>query len=111
MVVFETKIKELCRVNGITQKQLYADIGMTDAGMRKMYARNSCEVCLLEKIAQYFKTPIISFFEEGAEMERSTPSQCDASLREENQLLREEIIALHLELAQLRKQSAQKVAG
>ena len=61
MVGFETKIKELCRQNGTTQKQLYAAIGVTDAGMRKMYARNSCEVALLEKIADYFNVPITDF--------------------------------------------------
>ena len=61
MVVFETKIKELCRLKGITQKQLYEAIGVTDAGMRKMYARNSCEVALLEKIAGYFNVPITDF--------------------------------------------------
>lgn len=62
MVGFEAKIKELCRINGITQKQLYAAIGVTDAGMRKMYARNSCEISLLEKIADYFNVPITDFF-------------------------------------------------
>lgn len=63
MVVFETKIKELCRLNGTTQKQLYGAIGVTDAGMRKMYARNSCEVALLEKIADYFNVPITDFLD------------------------------------------------
>lgn len=62
MVGFETKIKELCRQNGKTQKELYAYLGITDAGMRKMYARNSCEVALLEKIADYFSIPVTDFF-------------------------------------------------
>lgn len=53
MVKLEDKIKQLCRVNNVTQKQLYAAIGVTDAGMRKMYARNSCEVTLLEKVASF----------------------------------------------------------
>ena len=63
MVAFETKIKELCKRHNTTQKQLYTAIGVTDAGMRKMYARNSCEVALLEKIADYFSVPITDFFD------------------------------------------------
>lgn len=63
MVGFEQKIKELCKRSGTTQKQLYGAIGVTDAGMRKMYARNSCEVALLEKIAGYFNVPITDFLD------------------------------------------------
>ena len=47
MVRLEDKIKQLCRVNNVTQKELYSAIGITDAGMRKIYARNSCDVTLL----------------------------------------------------------------
>ena len=61
MVGFEAKIKELCKRSGTTQKQLYGAIGVTDAGMRKMYARNSCEVALLEKIAEYFNVSVTDF--------------------------------------------------
>ena len=62
MVGFESKIKQLCRERNITQKQLYAELDVTDAGMRKMFSRNSCEVSFLEKIADYFKVPIGIFF-------------------------------------------------
>lgn len=65
MVRLEDKIKQLCRVNNVTQKQLYSAIGVTDAGMRKMYARNSCDVTLLEKIAGYFNISVSTFFEDG----------------------------------------------
>ena len=65
MVRLEDKIKQLCRVNNVTQKQLYSAIGVTDAGMRKMYARNSCDVTLLEKIAGYFGISVSTFFEDG----------------------------------------------
>lgn len=65
MVRLEDKIKQLCRVNNVTQKQLYSAIGVTDAGMRKMYARNSCDVTLLEKIADYFGISVSTFFEDG----------------------------------------------
>lgn len=65
MVKLEDKIKQLCRVNNVTQKQLYAAIGVTDAGMRKMYARNSCEVTLLEKVASFFEVPISVFFNDS----------------------------------------------
>ena len=65
MVRLEDKIKQLCRVNNVTQKQLYSAIGVTDAGMRKMYARNSCDVTLLEKIAGYFDISVSTFFEDG----------------------------------------------
>ena len=64
MVGFETKIKNLCRANNVTQKQLYESLGISDAGMRKMFARNSCEVSFLEKIAAYFHVPVCYFFDE-----------------------------------------------
>lgn len=41
MVSFETKIKELLRWKNVTHKQFCEAIGITDAGMRKIYARNS----------------------------------------------------------------------
>lgn len=63
MVGFEAKIKQLCREHNVTQKQLYSELGVTDSGMRKMFARNSCEVAFLEKIAEYFKIPIGVFFD------------------------------------------------
>lgn len=63
MVGFEAKIKQLCREHNVTQKQLYSDLSVTDSGMRKMFARNSCEVVFLEKIAEYFKIPIGDFFD------------------------------------------------
>lgn len=64
MVGFEEKVKKLCREHNVTQKQLYSELGVTDAGMRKMYARNSCEVALLEKIASFFSVNICFFFGE-----------------------------------------------
>lgn len=67
MVRLEDKIKQLCRVNNVTQKELYSAIGITDAGMRKIYARNSCDVTLLEKVASYFDIPVSVFFNEGNE--------------------------------------------
>ena len=67
MVRLEDKIKQLCRVNNVTQKELYSAIGITDAGMRKIYARNSCDVTLLEKVASYFDIPVSVFFNEGSE--------------------------------------------
>lgn len=63
MVGFEDNVKRLCREHNCTQKELYAAIGVTDAGMRKMFARNSCEITLLEKIADYFKVPVNYFFD------------------------------------------------
>ena len=65
MVRLEDKIKQLCRINNVTQKQLYSAIGVTDAGMRKMYARNSCEVTLLEKVANFFQVPVSVFFNDS----------------------------------------------
>lgn len=65
MVGFEAKIKQLCRERNVTQKELYAHLDISDAGMRKMYARNSCEVSLLEKIAYFFDVPITTFFDDG----------------------------------------------
>lgn len=88
MVGFEAKVKELCRINGKTQKELYATIGMSDPGMRKMYARNSCEVSLLEKIAEYFSIPVTDFFcdekEKSIEHNENNNDNNNISVRKDN---------------------------
>lgn len=63
MVSLETKIKELLRWKNVTHKQFCEAIGITDAGMRKIYARNSMEVSLLLKVAEFFEIPVSDFFE------------------------------------------------
>lgn len=72
MVGFEAKVKKLCREHNVTQKQLYSELNVTDSGMRKMYARNSCEVALLEKIASFFNVPMRFFFDEEKQFSYSS---------------------------------------
>lgn len=112
MIDYEQKLRNVITHFCETPKSFADLMGVSPQVVSNWLARGIKNIDTLQDILA--KLPNLNaayFFEEGAEMERSTPSQCDASLREENQLLREEIIALHLELAQLRKQSAQKVAG
>lgn len=66
MVVLKDKIHYLLQKNSITHKKFCIDIGISDAGMRKIYTRNSMELFLLQKISDYFKVPISYFTDEAA---------------------------------------------
>lgn len=47
-----------------TQKELCSTVGISDTGLRKIFARDSCETALLKKIAEFFNVSICYFFDE-----------------------------------------------
>lgn len=61
--MLKEKIKALLREQRRTVKELSEYISMTDAGIRKIYERDSCEISTLKLIAEFFKVPITHFFE------------------------------------------------
>lgn len=62
----QKKIQESLKHNGLKMKDLCAFVGITDAGMRKVFARNSCEVDMLYKIAEFLQVPTYQLLEDGA---------------------------------------------
>lgn len=62
--MLETKIKALLSEQNKKVKDLCAYIGITDTALRKMYARDSCEISTLKKIANFFNISPCSFFDD-----------------------------------------------
>lgn len=64
--MIEQIIKTLLREQNKRVKDLCAHIGITDAGLRKIYGRDSCEMSTLRKIATFFDvSPSLFFGEEN----------------------------------------------
>lgn len=63
--MLKEKIRCLLKQQGKTQKELCAYIGISDTGLRKIFARDSCETALLKKIAQFFDVSVVYFFGES----------------------------------------------
>ena len=64
--MIEEMIKKLLREQNKRVKDLCEHIGMTDAGLRKIYGRDSCEMSTLRKIADFFGvSPSLFFGEQG----------------------------------------------
>lgn len=61
--MLEERIKMLLAEQNKKVKDLCAYIDMTDTAVRKMYARDSCEISTLKKIANFFNVSPCSFFE------------------------------------------------
>lgn len=62
----EQIIKMLLKEQNKRVKDLCAHIGITDAGLRKIYGRDSCEMSTLRKIADFFNvSPSLFFGEKG----------------------------------------------
>lgn len=62
--MLEEKIKRLLTEQNKKVKDLCSYIEMTDTGLRKMYARDSCELAVLKKIAAFFEVSPSYFIEE-----------------------------------------------
>lgn len=60
--MLEERIKALLSEQNKKVKDLCAYIEMTDTGVRKMYARDSCEISTLKKIASFFDVSPCYFF-------------------------------------------------
>ena len=65
----QKRIQDTMKRNGLKMKDLCAFVGITDAGMRKIYARNSCEVDLLYKIAEFLQVPTYQLLEDSTYIE------------------------------------------
>lgn len=63
--MLEERIKRLLSEQNKKVKDLCAYIDMTDTAVRKMYARDSCEISTLKKIANFFNVSPCYFFESG----------------------------------------------
>lgn len=63
--MLEERIKQLLSEQNKKVKDLCAYIEMTDTAVRKMYARDSCEISTLKKIANFFSVSPCYFFENG----------------------------------------------
>lgn len=62
--MLEERIKRLLTEQNKKVKDLCSYIEMTDTGLRKMYARDSCELAVLKKIAAFFEVSPSYFIEE-----------------------------------------------
>lgn len=65
--MLEERIKKLLTEQNKKVKDLCAFIDMTDTAVRKMYARDSCEISTLKKIANFFNVSPCFFFENNDE--------------------------------------------
>ena len=61
--MIEEQIKSLLVQQNKKVKDLCAYIDLTDTGLRKIYARDSCEISTLKKIANFFNVSPCIFFE------------------------------------------------
>ena len=61
--MIEEQIKALLAQQNKKVKDLCAYIDLTDAGLRKIYARDSCEISTLKKIANFFNVSPCIFLE------------------------------------------------
>lgn len=62
---FRKRIKELCQVQGITQKELAEKMGITDISLNKTLRGEYPQLQTLEKIAISLKVPIAELFEKS----------------------------------------------
>lgn len=62
--MLKEKIVGLLQTQNKRVKDLCASIDMTDTGLRKVYARDSCEMKTLQKIADFFSVSPSYFFDE-----------------------------------------------
>ncbi len=61
----EEKVRLLLREQKKKFASLCEYVGMTDPGMRKVFARDTCHINTLTKLAEYFSVPVSYFLPEG----------------------------------------------
>ena len=72
--MFYDQLQQLCKEKGISMTKLVTDIGMSKSAVtywRKTDTTPKAEI--VQKIADYFEVPVISFFEE----KESTPDDIE----------------------------------
>lgn len=119
MAVFEQKLRNVITHFCETPKAFADLMGVSPQVVSNWIARGIKNVDTLQDIFE--KLPSLNpsyFFDEEGDMLRTqshgSPEVMSAeveSLRAENEILRDEIIRLHIELGKLRQQPEQKVAG
>lgn len=96
--MLKDRIQSLLKRQGKTQKELCSVIGISDTGLRKIYARDSCEISLLKKIATFFGVSLTYFFDEYQD-ERAVANgdysaasvHGDATVSASNEILKEQL--------------------
>lgn len=119
MAVFEQKLRNVITHFCETPKAFADLMGVSPQVVSNWIARGIKNVDTLQDIFE--KLPSLNpsyFFDEEGDMLRTqshgSPEVMSAEverLRAENEILRDEIIRLHIELGKLRQQPEQKVAG
>lgn len=69
------QIKQLLKEQNKLLKDLCTYIGMTDGALRKIFARNSCEMSTLKKIAEFFDVAPSYFLMPDNSAEAPTPTR------------------------------------
>ncbi len=64
----EEKVRSLLRNQHKCLAGLCEYIGMTDPGIRKVFARDTCNINTLKKIAEYFSVPVAYFLPEDPQV-------------------------------------------
>lgn len=62
--MLKEKVNILLKRQNKALKELCSAIGISDTGLRKIFARDSCELSLLRKMASFFEVPIYYFLDE-----------------------------------------------
>jgi transcriptional regulator with XRE-family HTH domain len=109
--MISSKIKELRKVNKITEKELSDYIGMTVTGFRQAVVNETLKVNSLKLIAEKLKVPVSYFFEDaepsikepGAIYQTANGNNNQMSVglnecRHRNELLKKEIEGLKKEM-------------
>ncbi len=115
MAKFEQKLRNVITHFCETPKSFADLMGVSPQVVSNWMARGIKNVDTLQEI--FIKLPDLNpsyFFDEEAEMLRSAKVSADGEaekLRMENQMLRDEIIQLHIQLAQLRVKPQKMAAG
>ena len=63
--MLKDKIQQHLTAQRRTVKELSKHIGMSDTAVRNIYARDSCELTTLRKIADFFGVSVTEFLEES----------------------------------------------
>ncbi len=64
----EEKVRGLLREQDKSLARLCAYIGMTTTGLHKVFVRDTCNINILTKIAEFFSVPIAYFLPEGSKV-------------------------------------------
>jgi transcriptional regulator with XRE-family HTH domain len=92
MVDFRNKVKEMCKLKGLQQKELAQKLGITDIGLSATLKKNNPQLSTMVNIAEALDVSLIELLSVGEsqpEKENNIPDQggmmrcphCEATLR------------------------------